>query len=725
MKEESIFENNSEDDYEIRCPKCYFYISLDLSKNPNNYNLILNCENCGESEMSVDKFNSAMIKIKKNICECCCKLMETIKMMISSENKFLCMECFQKLKNDKKINESEFFLVKDLGKNCLKHNKKNLYFCLNCNKHFCEECLNSHINHKTKKLEEEIRNKNEIDKLKQFCKDEKENLIKEKQFYYDIITNMKQRFRKIKENNENILELKKLLYEIYESNSYNYGVYKYTNIITNDKNYGITDEELNKIDKLIDDISLTNSDNNGKIGKNNNNDKNKNQNNNKIKNKSQNKLDEKKYSKSVIKQGKKSNINLGSDIKSKINNKNNAKNNEKNNKKEKNSYKYGGSISTFKTTKNRKKPFVMSNREILNRPNLEDLNVNKNEKNIIPILKTLSNSIISMLYLGNNKILASVFSQENNLIFGELRKEKSLNKDDSLLLDITPMPSIFNNVITNMELCENESILACSDDEVVIFKLINKKIIVQFSINLEKNRNFVISCLSLTDEYILVLNSPNVIHFYEKETGKSNLFEIKGYNACLMTKMTSEYLILIVQKDCSSKYKNKIWILVLEIIKNNIEAKCERNLNINEEYKNKIIIEKIFENYAAVTYPGNGFFIYDYLKDNFVCNISCNIITNIKCEFINNENNIYCYVIEAKYNELNNIEEQRIKKYLIEKQNNTKNNSEIWIHECKNIINLNTKNQINDMIIISDYSENNEKLVLSGGNDGNILFYYC
>ena len=731
MKEGSIFENNNESDYEIRCPKCCFYISVELSNEPNNYNLIINCENCGQCEMSVNDFNFAMIENKNKICEFCCKLMETQKMMISSKNKFLCIECFQKLKNDKKIDETDFSLVKDLGKKCLKHNKKNLYFCLNCNKHFCEDCQESHSSHKIKKIEEEIKNKNEIDKLKQFCKDEKENLIKEKQFYYDIITNMKKRFKKIKENNENILELKKLLYDIYESNSYNYGVYKYTNVIINDKNYRITDDELNKIDKLIDDISLNNNNNNnnyknGKnynsLNKNNNNDKNKSQNSSKIKNiLEQNQIDVKKYSKSVIKQTKKSIINLGVD--NKVNHKHDAKRLEKNNKKEKNSHKYGGSVSTYKAQKNRKKPFVMSNREIINRPiyNIEDFKVEKNKN---PILKSLPNSIICMLYLGNNKILVSVFSQKNDLILGEIKKEKNLNENELLTLDITSLPTNFKNVINNMELCEDDCILACSDDEIAKFKILNKKINVLFFHNLEKNFNIIISCISLSNELILILASPNIILFYEKGTEKYNLYNIGGYNASLMKKMTSNYLILVVEKD-SPKFKTKVYLLVIEVIQNKLETKFERNLNVNEKEKDKIIIEKIFENYAVVTFPGTGFYIYDYIKDDLVFNASCHSIVNLKSEFINNENSVYCYIIETKYNEVNNIEEQTLKKYLIEKKKNFKNNSENWIHQCKNTINLRTKNQINEMIIISDNYENDMKLILLGDNDGNILFYNC
>ena len=219
-----IFSRNfDENNYEIRCPKCCFYISLELSKKQNN--LVINCENCGKSDMSIEDFDSTMKKNSSKTCKFCCKDFKTSMMFISENNYnyFICQNCFQTLKKNNEINESEYLQIKDLGKYCRKHKKeKIIFFCINCNKHICEECRKEHENHKIKNIMDESKSKNEIERLKQICKDEDENLLKEKKIYYDILSNMKKRFEKIKKNHEDILALKKLLFDIYDSNSHNY-----------------------------------------------------------------------------------------------------------------------------------------------------------------------------------------------------------------------------------------------------------------------------------------------------------------------------------------------------------------------------------------------------------------------------------------------------------------------------------------------------------------------
>ena len=95
--------------------------------------------------------------------------------------------------------------------------------------------------------------------MKHIYIEEKENFIKEKKLYNELISNMRKRFLKIKKNNDDILSFKKLLFDIYESNSHNYGIFKYINLIINDKNYGLPGEEISKINDLVDNLSLNNN----------------------------------------------------------------------------------------------------------------------------------------------------------------------------------------------------------------------------------------------------------------------------------------------------------------------------------------------------------------------------------------------------------------------------------------------------------------------------------
>lgn len=57
----------------------------------------------------------------------------------------------------------------------------------------------------------------------------------------------------------------------------------------------------------------------------------------------------------------------------------------------------------------------------------------------------------------------------------------------------------------------------------------------------------------------------------------------------------------------------------MKVNQNEISEMHDKDLNINRKDCEKIKIQKIYENYVGVTYPGKGFFIYDYLK-NYVVN---------------------------------------------------------------------------------------------------------
>ena len=97
----------------------------------------------------------------------------------------------------------------------------------------------------------------------------------------------------------------------------------------------------------------------------------------------------------------------------------------------------------------------------------------------------------------------------------------------------------------------------------------------------------------------------------------------------------------------------------------------------------------------------------------------------MKMEVVN-ESKAFCYIVESKDNEGKNIEEIKLKKYLVEK-NYIKKKIEIYSKETK-IINVTLRNKINDMIIINDNNggiDNDKKLILLGDNEGNILYNFC
>ena len=648
---EELFSSN-DNNYDIRCPKCFFPISLDVSQKQNCSIIIIICEYCGREEMSLEKFDSTMRKNNKKICRNCCKNFETKTMLLSIINheSFLCQSCFQKEKsNNDDIDTINYMPVKDIDIFCKIHkNEKNRYICMDCNRHICQECQKKHEKHIIKNIMEECISKFDTEKMNHILKEENEKYIKEIKLYNELISNIRKKFLNAKKNNDDILAFKKILFDIYDSNSHNYGVFKYTNLIMSDKNYGFPIEEIIKFNDLVDNLSVNNSLSKSMNLKSNNinnlinsisnilnsfHDIN-NQRNNLLKN--SHRFDGRKYSKSAIKESNKNdtNINLDTD-KSKRN-----LNDNNNPKKEKPSK---CSFSTCKVSKIGKKKQInfsdlissqiqRKEKENLNKAcnissekrlnnNTSDIINNENNKNMW-VLKKLANSVINMLYLGENKILMRLFSRKNDLIIGEIKKGKNINRDELISLEILPVANNFSEPLKYMELCEDGSILSFSKDQIIQFKLINKDINIILNEKYEGENNPIRSCISLTKDKFLVLTNANEIHFYKN--GKVNKITkiVKNYIIYSMNKISSNYIILLHRK---SIIDNKIWLFVMKVNQNEIEAIHEKVLNTGKIHQIKI--QRMFDNYVGVAYPGKGFFIYDYLKNHVVNNVTCHTIS--------------------------------------------------------------------------------------------------
>ena len=136
--------------------------------------------NCTECSSPIELIN---INEKRNIIEFKCTKDNHIK-------KIPIKEYLKKMKkfNDKKVNDE--LCIED------NHNKKYEFFCLDCNKHLCKECLKTrnHISHNKKIIIEIQPSQKELDIIN--------NIIKS---YEDKIENLeKEKFDKIKELKVNL-----------------------------------------------------------------------------------------------------------------------------------------------------------------------------------------------------------------------------------------------------------------------------------------------------------------------------------------------------------------------------------------------------------------------------------------------------------------------------------------------------------------------------------------
>ena len=712
---------------EIRCPSCFFYISIEL----NNNNILYYCENCGNKEMPLNEFNEIIKKNNIKSCNSCCKNNEIKEMLYSKKyQSFLCKKCFIELKDKNEINSEEYINVNELGKYCLKHKGKiNQFFCTDCNIHICEECKKDHKSHDIKSIKTEVKYQKKIDEMNDMLIKEEKSLEEEKNIYEKLLSNMSKKFEKEIKNRTDILKLKKIIFDCFSTNYQNYSAYQNIINVVDDKKISETKIDLDSIDKLINNISLNNEINN----------------NNSINNLEEENRSNSKYSSfSVIKQSKKKAINNLSleDNKSNIFlNKSNI-----NNKRvctlDKSIFGLATPVKLNSFGKNKRQEYKNSiniiNQEMLNKnvetiPSNMSLNDNNSKENN-QILTKLSNSIINMIYLEKNRILVSIFSQGNNLLLIQIKQDNNINDNKPLSLDILEYYNIHQKQINHIEMGDDEYILSCSDNKLVKFKIKNNKIIYDFT-NFLENDNSYITCFSFEKQNILALNNQNINYYKKHENGvytKIFLPKINGFRPFYMEKLSNNYILLIGQNDSmndsfSETNKDKIYLKFFQFKKNELIKCFEKEFMVNQKEKEKIFAKEIFENYAIVSLPSNGFIILDYLKNKTLYEYPCEYIISMKIDKFN-EDNVFCYTVETKENEGKNIEEMFLKKYLIQKSMFKRNKIEFSVSEKVNI-NLPHENRINDIVLINDNNnikdQNKKTLVLLGDNEGNILYNYC
>ena len=692
-----MINDENSNSFEIRCPKCYYYIALE--QNPTNNNLIINCENCGKYEMELNQYYSIIRNNTTKTCNCCCKTSDISAMLFSKTNNyFICTKCFQEQKN-----KNDFIFISELGRKCLKHKSSlNNFFCTNCNKHICKFCLNEHSNHDIKDIIKENKLNKEIDEAIALCKKEEEELENEKKMYEKILDKINKKFTKIIENRKNILKLKKIVFDSFVSNFHNYTSYKNSEIISNfDKNVlnldeGIDIDYLNEIINKIDISKNVNPENKIYIS-----------NSDSKKNVQKKEADFPRFSLSKLNIEKKGTESI---------------------RKEKKPQNY--TIYNRNSSSSKKQLFKMENEKI-NKAILtkgaekyisDALQNVKNDKIQNPKIQTIlkiPNSIINILYIGNNQLLISYYSQKDNLILAEI---KDINNGEHIIsLEQKTTFNIFNEEINYMELCYDNDIIACSSEKLIKFKIKNNSINFVYVTSFKDNS--VIKCLSLSKNIIVVLCENNIINNFHKtdelQYQKTLIEKMAGIPINYIEKLPKNMIILKGDK-VDNYNKRSSCLKFMKVSKCELAPYLEKEIYINEN--EKIFINAIFEKYVLISSTSKGFLIFNY-KDKI--NIPSHASDNLICLniFPIDENNVYLYTIENK-----KVEEGEngtyLKKYLIKKieeENNTK--IDMTMKDC---ISFGGPKIINDIVIVNINEAKEDKyLVLLGDNEGNILYNFC
>ena len=747
---------------EILCPYCFYSISI-TEKKDDNSKLIIHCENCGQKEISFEKFLSLMNKNSIKSCNSCCKNYYIKELYYSIKSKqFLCKQCISLLSKDAIISEKEYINFKMVGKYCTIHNNSNSFFCLVCQKHICSECKVKHISHTILNLFEEIKIKKNIEEMHSNIKKEEEEIKKLEKLCDIEINSIARQIGDMYKRRKEIKSFNKMLYQYFSAYSCNLNFYKIIGLIyqkENNPDIFINDNELKELDKIINSIETNNI---KKLAKCN---SNKIQINNKniiINRNNQSVEESERKSATVIKQSKRKSqkstnfqkLNISKDVSN--TNKNN-KNNKLNNKIESktpikigsnkmNRYNYNSNTpiktNRIKNKKNNEQINNLINQQIKNKNAqffYSGLNVNlPNEKvdtSLTNLLK-LDNSIMNMIFLEANKVLISSFSPVKNLVLAVFIKEKEKEKNEyKIYMNILSSIKIGDKPIIHMELCENRNILSCSDEKVFIFKILNNKINIQdiFPNNGEKNplinnilkdNNFhILSCISIEEGFLMLVKN-------KEENGINHIISVRKDNKANSGKYIPKNIGIPINNNVISieKISNNICIFILQKM-NNKNSNINNNIIdlafikiVDDDYRyftkfeckekmNKIFIKRLFDNYIIISESINSLAIFDYINSRVISSIKCDNLISIEIKDNGNQQ-AYLYTIEKKVTDEKINEELKIKKYLIKILNNGKlhlNNSNkiatsIEIN-CINNVNLsqnNKPNKINNMIVIND-----------------------
>ena len=176
------------------CPKCKVNCLVKF----DNYKFkTYQCE-CGNGENNVfnfDEFCNNLNGIKDEFCHDCQRPLKNEYYKCFLHNIIICENCQENHKNDG-INELDKELMSFM---CQNHNKQFFFYCENCQKDLCEECKIAHI------------------KKKHIIKD-----LKEYEFDFTNLNEIKEKIDDFKEKGENNLDLLKNNFNKVVSNLENY-----------------------------------------------------------------------------------------------------------------------------------------------------------------------------------------------------------------------------------------------------------------------------------------------------------------------------------------------------------------------------------------------------------------------------------------------------------------------------------------------------------------------
>ena len=252
----------------FRCLDCNFIPLLSLSKN-NTY-VIIDCLKKHHSEISLNEymekgFNNSLDRVK---CSKCGIIHEPKKIFkICKEcNSILCKQCSKEhISNVENKDNHHIISIRKMDINCFLHNLKYNYFCKKCNENICDACLdNEHKEHDIIKFDNIGIKNEEIEKIKDNIKIERDNINELIKIFNEKISSLQNKFMELIQNRKKLNKFKSNIIGTLEIKGVNYQILHNINELKFEEKINI-DNNLNELDyiqKIFSFLNGTQSENN-------------------------------------------------------------------------------------------------------------------------------------------------------------------------------------------------------------------------------------------------------------------------------------------------------------------------------------------------------------------------------------------------------------------------------------------------------------------------------
>ena len=243
---------NSKCEKAYRCFQCNQIPLLKLKDNENK--IIINCPNKHENEMWLVHYLTQNEKQSNNkfICSWCSSPYEPKKIYkYCPECQLILCKICRKAHSKKFNNTHKMISIKKMDTICNEHKIIYNYYCNDCSKNICYECLKNHKNHNVINFKDIILSKDDVTVLKDSLINEKKIINEVIDIFNNIITSLRKKFSDIIRQKKLVLQFKNNLANIYGCKENNFQCIENVNNLLFYKKHFKYEKDMNELDTLF------------------------------------------------------------------------------------------------------------------------------------------------------------------------------------------------------------------------------------------------------------------------------------------------------------------------------------------------------------------------------------------------------------------------------------------------------------------------------------------